>query len=198
MSQPAPQPNPALTLIQGIVVHKTSNALRITFSDGPGEPTAVGVQGAGDGKGKKFATLLGFKNGGPGKHVLPFADGSTLQVESREMQPTIITSADGTEFATVHRGDTTSAVRAGGGEILRFSSDQEEARTPDLFRMVVSDPGGVELGRLDVIRKVRGWTLARAVDAAWQTYVWWDHAGQALPVPILGTRFLGRAPLSDE
>jgi hypothetical protein len=112
------------------------------------------VQGAVDGKGKKFATLLGFKNGGPGKHVLTFADGTTLQVESREAKPTIVTSADGTEFATVHRGDTTSAVRAGGAEIMCFASDPDEA-----------------------------WTLARAADAAWQTYIWWDHAGQALPVP---------------
>lgn len=198
MSQPGPQSNAALVLIQGMVVHKTSNALRITFSDGPGEPCAVGVQGAGDGKGKKFATLLGFKNGGPGKHVLTFADQSTLQIESREQQPTIITNPDGTEFATVHRGGTSSAVRAGGGEILRFSSDPEEARTPDLFRALVSDAGGNELGRLDIVRKVPGWTLARAVDAAWQTYVWWDHAGQALPVPILGTRYLGRGPLTEE
>ena len=98
----------------------------------------------------------------------------------------------------MQRGSTTSAVRAGGGEVLQFRPDPDEAKTPELFRMVVTDPAGATLGQLDIIRKVGGWTLARVVDEAWQTYVWWDHAGQALPVPILGTRFYGRVRLTDE
>jgi hypothetical protein len=50
------------TIIEGHVVHQKSNALQITFRDGTGDPFAVGVQGAGDGKGKRLGVLFGFKN----------------------------------------------------------------------------------------------------------------------------------------
>ncbi|MCW2647500.1 MAG: hypothetical protein JWP07_3609 [Pseudonocardiales bacterium] len=50
------------TIIEGHVVHTKSNALQITFRDGTGDPFAVGVQGAGDGKGKRLGVLFGFKN----------------------------------------------------------------------------------------------------------------------------------------
>jgi hypothetical protein len=192
------QPGGPITLIRGQVVHKTSNALKITFADGPGDPLAIGVQGGNDGRGKKLATLFGFKNGGTGNHVLTYADGSTIQVASRDSAPTVLTRADGTEVATIHRGAESSAVRAGGGQVLTFGPDPDEAETPDLYRMVVADAAGEQLGQLDIVRKVGGWTLARAIDEAWNTYVWWDQAGQALPIPILGTRFLGRRALTAE
>jgi hypothetical protein len=49
------------TFIGGRVVHKKSNALQITFHDAAGDPFAVGVQGAADGKGKNLGVLFGFK-----------------------------------------------------------------------------------------------------------------------------------------
>jgi hypothetical protein len=39
-----------------------------------------------------------------------------------------------------------------------------------------------------VIRRSGGWTLARALDSAYNEYVWWTHAGRSLPIPVLGTR----------
>jgi hypothetical protein len=187
------------TVIEGRVVHKTSNALQITFHDGPGDPLGIGVQGAGDGKGKKFATLLGFKNGGAGNHRLTYGDGEVVGIASKERQPTVLSRGGGTPFATIERGPTSSAVLVGGGGVCTFVPDPDEAETLELFRVVVNTPSGDRLGRLDVIRREGGWTLSRAIDAAWDEYIWWDHAGRRLPVPILGTRLtLDRPPTGVE
>jgi hypothetical protein len=189
-------PNPP-TVIEGRVVHKKSNALQITFHDGPGDPIAVGVQGAGDGKGKKFGTLLGFKNGGAGNHRLTYGDGGIVGIASKERAPTVLTRGDGTEFATIERGPTSSAVLADGGELITFVADADEAETVELFRVIVATPSGEHVARLDVIRREGGWTLSRAAQAAWQEYFWFDHAGRALPVPILGTRLTLARPVTD-
>ena len=98
-------PSGPATVIEGRVVHKKSNALQITFHDGPGDPFAVGVQGQGDGKGKKLGVLFGFKNGGTGNHVLTFRDGPVIGVASRDGQPSVFTFADGRPVATVTRGE---------------------------------------------------------------------------------------------
>ncbi|HXA33004.1 MAG TPA: hypothetical protein VNV87_12150 [Acidimicrobiales bacterium] len=189
------QPDPP-TVIEGRVVHKKSNALQITFHDGPGDPIAVGVQGAGDGKGKKFGTLLGFKNGGTGNHRLTYGEGAVVGIASREGAPTILTRGDGTEFATIERGPTSSAVLTDGGELFTFVADAEEAMTLELFRVCVFGPSGEQVGRLDVIRRAAGWTLSQAAQAAWQEYFWFENAGRPLPVPILGTRLSLLRPIT--
>ncbi len=56
--------------------------------------------------------------------------------------------------------------------------------------MLVLDAAGTEIGRCDVIRRAGGWSLSRAVGAAHDTYLWWGHARQPLPVPFLGTRLM--------
>lgn len=182
-------------MIEGRVVHKTSNALKITFSDGPGEPLAVGVQGAGDGAGGKLAMLFGFKNGGTGKHRITYSDGAIVWVESKAKEPTVITHGDGTPLATVERGDASSAVSSTGGTLFRFVPDPDEARTPEVFRILVQDAQGEDVGRLDVIRSAGGWTLKSIADDLYNTYIWWDHAGGPLPVPLLGTRLMLRTPV---
>jgi hypothetical protein len=171
--------------------------LQITFHDGPGDPCAIGVQGAGDGKGKKLGVLFGFKNGGTGNHRLTYSDGRVLGVASKEMAPSVFSFGDGKEFITVHRGTTSTAVLADGTEAVTFADDAVEAETLELFRLVMTTPAGEDLGRLDVIRRVGGWTLSRALDAAWSEYFWMDHAGQALPIPILGTRLTLPRPLTS-
>lgn len=184
-------------MIEGRVVHKTSNALQITFHDGPGDPLGIGVQGAGDGKGKKFATLLGFKNGGAGNHRLTYGDGEVVGIASKERQPTVLSRGENTPFATIERGPTSTAVLTDGTNLLTFVPDPDEAETLELFRVVVNAASGERVGRLDVIRREGGWTLSRAVDAAWKEYIWFDHAGRALPVPVLGTRLTLDRPPTD-
>jgi hypothetical protein len=87
-------------------VHKTSNALKITFQCGPGVPLAVGVQGAGNGRRAKLAILFGFNNGGAGKHRITYSDGAVVWVESKDGAPSVLSRGHGTEIATVQRGDT--------------------------------------------------------------------------------------------
>jgi hypothetical protein len=68
--------------------------------------------------------------------------------------------------------------------------------TLELFRLLVSTPSGEDVGRLDIIRRSGGWTVSRALDAAYQEYLWWDQAGRSLSLPILGTRLTTRQPLA--
>jgi hypothetical protein len=180
-------PQAPVALIEGRVVHKANNALKITFRNGPDEPFAVGVQGAGDGAGAKAAILFGFKNGGPGRHVLTFTDGAVVGVHSRERQPTILTRGPA-ELATVERGRTSTARAVGGTPILTFAPAAEDAKTPDVFRLVVTDPRGQLVAHFDVIRRVGGWSLMKAIDAVDDMYIWWDQAGQPMKTPLLGTR----------
>ncbi|AYF78413.1 hypothetical protein D7D52_36435 [Nocardia yunnanensis] len=182
-------------MIEGRVVHKVSNALQITFHAGPGDPLAVGVQGAGNGFGAKTAILFGFKNGGTGTHRLTYRDGSVVWVQSRDSAPTILSRGDGTALGTIQRADTSTAVGSTAGTLFHFVPDPEEPRTPELFRLLVLDRMGAETARLDVIRTVGGWTVRRLVEDLYNESIWWDRAGQPLPVPILGTRlWLKHAP----
>ena len=191
------QPSAPAFVIEARAVHKTSNALKLTFADGPGEPLAVGTQGTGDGKGKKFATLLGFKNGGTGTHSLTLNDGSSFVVESKDGKPSEFARSDGTGVATAHRGATTSIVSSGGGELLSVIPDPVEPKSPDLFRLRVVNPAGTEVAALDIIRKAPGWATTYQVLEGVTDYLYWmGHAGEALPIPILGARLIGRAPLS--
>jgi hypothetical protein len=177
-----------VAIIEGRVVHKANNALKITFVDGPDRaPLAVGVQGAGDGRGAKAAILFGFKNGGPGRHVLTYADGATLRVHSRERQPTLLTRGPA-ELATVERGATSTARAVGGTPILTFAGLPGQARTPEVFRLVVNDRRGALVAYLDVIRRAKGWSLMKALDGLEDALFWMDRAGQPLKTPLLGTR----------
>ncbi len=185
-------------MIEGRVVHKKSNALEITFHDGPGDPLAVGVQGRGDGRGKKLGILFGFKNGGVGSHTVTYRDDSVFNVVSKDGAPSLFTRTDGSEIATITRGETSTAT-LGGRDIVHFRPAPVDAKTVELFRLILTAPSGEEMGRMDVIRRVAGWTLSRALDGAAGELIWWDRPGQPLPVPILGTRLtLDRPPVGAE
>jgi hypothetical protein len=192
MSEPVPG---GPTVIEGQIGRKLSNALTIVFRDGPGDPIATGVQGAGDSALGKLGMLFGFRNGGTGNHVVTYRDGAALRIASRDMAPTVLTRLDGTQIATVHRGPTSTAVLAGGETLFHFAADPAGATTLELFRLLVRDVTGAEIGRLDVIRRSGGWTIARALDAASGEYVWWGHAGRSLPIPVLGTRLALHQPV---
>lgn len=171
-------------MIEGRVVHKVNNALKMTFTDGPGDPFGVGVQGAGDGKGSKLAILFGFKNGGVGKHLVTYTDGTVLGVESKDGAGSVFTR-NHSPLATVDRGESSVARGVDGEPIVQIVSDPgDDAKSADAWRTVVKSPEGEDLGRLDVIRNVRGWSLDTVLDLT----IWWDRAGEPLPVPILGAR----------
>jgi hypothetical protein len=181
-------------IIEGRVVRKTSNALQMTFLDGPdGEPMAVAIQGGADGKGSKLGVLLGFKNGGVGTHVLTFADGTVLHVKSGSGEPTQVVRADGVTIATIERGDSSVARAAGGTEIVRWESSPEGGKTLDAFRSVMKAPDGSDLGTLDVIRTLAGWSLYN--DLYWEIVL--GSYPAPLKIPMLGVRVELTRPLSD-
>jgi hypothetical protein len=62
--------------------------------------------------------------------------------------------------------------------------------------MIVVRPSGEQIGRLDIIRTVAGWTVKRAYDALEDVSLWWDRAGQPLKVPLLGTRITLRSEIT--
>jgi hypothetical protein len=196
MTDASTTPHNGAVMIDGRIERATSNALRLVFRSGPGEPLGVAKQGAGDGKGRKLGVLFGFKNGGTGTHVLTFADGSTLAVESKDGQPSELLRK-GMPFATMTRGATTTATSADGTVIARFIPDPNGAKSLELYRLIVTDAGGAELGHLDVVRRNTGWSLARTIWRADEIAYWWDHAGAALPIPILGTRVVFNATPDD-
>ncbi|WP_375479436.1 hypothetical protein [uncultured Jatrophihabitans sp.] len=189
-------PASGAVLIDGRIERATSNALRMVFRDGPGEPLGVAKQGAGDGRGKKLGVLFGFKNGGTGTHELTFANGSVLTVESKDGRPSELTSG-GKPFATITRSDTATATLADGTVVARFLPDPDEPKSLELFRLVIADAADHEIGRLDVVRRSTGWSLARTLWRADQVAYWWDHAGAALSIPILGTRVVLNAAPDD-
>lgn len=78
-----------------------------------------------------------------------------------------------------------------------FVGDPDEAKTIELFRLRLTDGNGEDIGRLDVIRRVGGWSVSRALDAAITEYIWWDMAGREMPVPILGIRLTLNRQLTE-
>jgi len=181
---------PAVRLIRGDVGRKANNALTMTFGSGGDAPLATALQGAGDGAGKKLGVLFGFKNGGPGNHGLTLADGTTVQVESREQQPTVFRDGSGEQIAVAERGDSSTVQTADGAIVLSIAAHPDggklpaDSRLPDVFRTLVRDVAGAPLADLDVIRTQGGWSLGRELA---EDLIWFGHAGQALKNPLVGT-----------
>jgi hypothetical protein len=182
-------------MIEARVVRKTSNALQMTFLNAAaGEPLAVAVQGGADGKGSKFATLLGFKNGGTGTHVVTYGDGSVLHVKSVSMAPTEVTRPDGVSIATIERGGEESVARASGGTpILTFVANPAGAKTVDAFHLVVRGSDGAELGTLDIVRTLAGWNLFD--DLYWELLL--PQYAAPLKLPFLGSRIAVNRALTE-
>ncbi|MGY2063634.1 hypothetical protein ACW9HQ_52790, partial [Nocardia gipuzkoensis] len=83
------------------------------------------------------------------------------------------------------------------GTLCHFVPHPEEPRTPEVFRLLILDLFGAEMGRLSLIRTPEGWS--RRGDELADNHLWWDRTGHSLPVPILGTRLaIGRRIDRDE
>lgn len=170
-------------MIEGRVVCETPGRATIAFRGGPGTPVAVAARA--DSRAARSAILLGRKNIG---FRIGYADGSVVRAEPRDEADIALRRGDGTSIGTILFGDTVTAVASTGGTLFHVVPDPDESCTPELFRLVLLDRSGAEFGRLDVIRTVHGWASHRLADPMGDTYLWWDRAGERLPVPILGTR----------
>ena len=192
-----PEPPPALSVIDGRMGRKLSNALTMKFHEGAAEePFATAVQCAGGGTGAKLGVLFGFKNGSPGAHVVTYADGSTLTVPTLAEGPTTVTLGDGAVVATLTRGATTAAATPDGSTVLSFLPDPVEPATSARDRLRVLDGGGAHLATMDVIKPGGGYDtgdLIEAVDFVMSGFQ--GQTGGALPLPRIGVRtILHRQP----
>lgn len=177
--------------VRGDVGRKLNNALTMSFSSGPDESIASVVQGAGDGKGRKFGVLLGFINGGTGTHVITGSNGTVLHVQSREQKSTLITNANGVPFGEAVRADESQVHGPDGAIVFRVRERAGETDSVDVFRTELIDATGAAFCSLDVIRRPAGWALGRdLVDDV----LWFGHAGQPLKIPLLGTTLCFERP----
>ena len=183
----------APVVVDGRVGRRVSNALFIDFS-AAGAPVASAQQGGADGFGAKAAILFGFMNGGSGHHLLTYPDGSTLVIESRDREPTLVTRGDGSPVATIDRQAVSSARQPDGTPVLQVISYPEGAETPALFRGLVTAPDGSTLGHLHVVRTSAGWDVRIEDVLDLLTGDPGGHAGSSLPIPFNGTRLALVAP----
>jgi len=170
--------------IEGRLARKLNNALTMTFRNGPDEPIGQAVQSGADGAGRKLGVLFGFKNGGTGVHVYTPTVGLPLHVETRDVEPALLTRADGSAVGSIERGPTCVGRDASGRDVLRWVDHPDGADTFEAFRLAVTDPGGELLAHMNVIRTLAGWSLGREL---LEDAIWFGHAGQSLKLPFLGT-----------
>ncbi len=185
------------TIVEATIGRALSNALGLSFRAGPGPPFAEAHQGRGDGTGSKLGVLLGFKNGGVGKHSLTSAGGDRrLTVETRTGASTLVTDEALGPLGSLERTDEASFLLGPEGrELARIIGHPDGAKQFEAFRLQIVDPSGPLLGDFDVIRTLAGWTLGRdIVDGM----IWWDRAGQSLKAPCLGTSLRLLAPVDPE
>ena len=74
--------------------------------------------------------------------------------------------------------------RREGRPVLHWTAHPEEAENNDAYRLDVTDPTGTLVAHLNVIITNRGWSLGREL---LDEVLWFGHAGQSLPLPLLGT-----------
>lgn len=182
------------TVVEARLRRRTSNALELVFRDGTDDPLAVATQGTGDSKKGKLGTLLGFKNGGVGKHGLVAADGRSLMVESISGAPSIVRADDGRDVGHLERGDDRSVARdAEGTPRITVTGDPSGVSSLDAFKLLLHDDGGRPLGKLGIARTQAAWSLLRDIETE---IVWWDKAAP-LKLPLLGASIALDAPVDD-
>ena len=187
--------------VRGDIGRKLNNALTLTFRTGPEAEIGTAVQGSGDGAGKKLGVLFGFKNGGPGTHVLRTPAGPGIQVVSAEQEPTRFLDAAGNPIGEARRvvygtalddadGNASVVTDAAGNVVFRVVPSAAGAKippdstAPDRWSTDLVDASGEVCGTLDLIRVSAGWSLGRELlDEA----IWFGHAGKPLSLPVAGT-----------
>ena len=150
----------------------------------------------------KMGVLFGFKNGGSGFHELVGNDGTTLVVESRTWESTLIRTGDEQLVGEVQRRPDAISGRTDTDRwreaklpvsrvhlpddttVFTVAADPEHESDADSYRLVLLEPSGARLATLAVIRSVGGWsTVTDVLD----DILWFGQPGQSLPIFILGS-----------
>jgi hypothetical protein len=186
-------------LVRGVAGRRFDNSVKIVFSSGPDTTIASARQGGADGVGSKAVVLFGFKNGGPGTHLLKFADGRVLHVKSRAAGTVDIVAPDGAPFGQIarHKDAASLATDTSGRTLLSLHADYPEIKTRGFHRLQIRDSSGATLGRFWVVRLGSAWeTLAEPFGSQ---ATWITRGGFAISVPHPGTLVsFDREPTQDE
>ena len=206
-----------MRIIEGLIRRTNSNRLAMKFHDidlpdlaAPRHFTELGdvgeaSQSGDEGKGKTLQILLGWRDGGPGRHTLTLADGRQVIVATTAKEGTAVEDADGTVLARMTADQPMAVCGPDGRPMFSFTGPDE--LTGVVYEMAVLDAAGGQVGRLQVCYDDHAWrqiSVARdvaraAVSLGEEIRTLTGSGGSSLKVKIAGTRlFLDATPTEPE
>lgn len=202
-------------VIEGRVRRRPNNALHMLFLDleipDPDQPTdfvelgdiAAVAQCGNSGRGTKMKILLGWRNGGPGEHVLTYSDGRVLVVAVTDKGATTVTDEAATVLATVSAQPPTVLTGPDGRPLVSFGYDGT-GKTTWKYELEITDATGASLGRLHVALDSRAFqyksatkeAVGLAVALGEDLHALTAGGSGSLPLAIAGTRLLLDRPVT--
>lgn len=172
--------------LDGKAVRKKNNALSLQFIDGNG-PVATALQSGDDGRKARMAILMGWRNGGAGRHAVDFADGRRQIVEVSDEFPVRVFDGANQELATIAAGAPSSYRSADGAIVLSLEADGEP--TPGKVPMLVRRERGDILASVADVRTNTEWKARDSLRAAADLYMLVTASGAgSLPMKRFGTQ----------
>jgi len=174
--------------LDGKASRKKNNALAMEFVDG--ERVASAVQSGGDSRTKRVAVLMGFRNGGPGRHAINYADGREWIVEVGEGAPVQVVDGGGPPIATITAGGPSEYRSVDGSVVLLIEPDGEPS--PGKVPMRVRRPDGTLVAQVVDVRTNTEWKVRDSLRAAGDLYMLLSASGAgSLPMKRFGTQIAG-------
>lgn len=199
-------------VIEGRVSRKANNALRMDFLDSSGSAVASALQSGADSRRARTSILMGWRNGGQGRHLVTFADGAEVIVGTPDDSAAApITQRDGGTLGAIEPGPPCAVRGPSGAVVLSVApgpsrngavpdARKEPARKVAPLDYVLRDASGADLGRIADIRDDAEWSLKGAFMAAADVYAFITASGaQSVPIKRAGCGILlTRPPTSEE
>lgn len=168
------------------ISRKKSNALALQCVDTNGA-VASAVQSGADGRMTRMSILMGWRNGGPGRHLITYADGRTQVVEVTENAPVRVLAGDGQQLATITAGAPSEYRSADGAVVLHIEPNGEP--TPGKVPMLVRRANGDPVARMIDVRTNTEWKARDSVRAAADLYMLVTASGAgSVPIRRFGTQ----------
>jgi nitroreductase len=143
-----------------------------------------------------MSILMGWRNGGPGRHAVEFADGRKHVVEvGADGAPARVLDADGKPLGTITAGSPSEYRSADGATVLSIEPDGEP--TPGKVPMLVRRADGEVAARLVDVRTNTEWRVRDSLRAAADLYMLLTASGAgSLPIRRFGTQISSATPPS--
>jgi len=172
--------------LDGKASRKKNNALSVQFVDGNGA-VATAVQSGDDGRKTRTAVLMGWRNGGAGRHLVTFADGRKQVVEVTADAAVRVSDDAGQELATITSGSPSTYRSADGATVLSIEPDGPP--TAGKVPMVIRRPGGEVVAQMVDVRTNTEWTVRDSLRVVSDLYMLVTASGAgSLPMRRFGTQ----------